>query len=206
MGLPVDAAVTGPSGQNSNESLGTVKVSGDACYTGLMWNKERIQQMLQTNPRAVERAIVAIYERQTADEKATSHTRHDNSVGFRSNHASKGSYYARWVKSGRQLTGFHLQNARTIAMQYHRQLCDIANSKQREAFSAPVTTLSAERLAQVNADEDVREARKAAFEDHDVTQPPAGSWASVARIMAAGDDSDFDWDAWKDQMKEADVA
>jgi len=34
------------------------------------------------------------------------------------------------------------------------------------------------------------------------TEPPAGSWASVARMMAAGDDSDFDWDAWKDQMKD----
>ena len=32
--------------------------------------------------------------------------------------------------------------------------------------------------------------------------PPVGTWASVARMMAAGDDSDFDWDAWKDQMKD----
>jgi hypothetical protein len=33
--------------------------------------------------------------------------------------------------------------------------------------------------------------------------PPAGTWASVAAIMAEGDDSGFDWDAWKDEMKEA---
>ena len=33
-------------------------------------------------------------------------------------------------------------------------------------------------------------------------QPPAGSWADVARMMASDDDSGFDWDAWKDQMKE----
>lgn len=35
-------------------------------------------------------------------------------------------------------------------------------------------------------------------------QPPPGSWADVARMMAQGDDSGFDWDAWKDEMKERD--
>lgn len=34
------------------------------------------------------------------------------------------------------------------------------------------------------------------------TGPAAGTWADVARMMAAGDDSGFDWDAWKDQMKD----
>jgi hypothetical protein len=38
------------------------------------------------------------------------------------------------------------------------------------------------------------------------TEPPAGSWAAVARIMAQDDDSGFDWDAWKDEMKERDCA
>ena len=33
-------------------------------------------------------------------------------------------------------------------------------------------------------------------------QPPLGSWADVARMMAQGDDSGFDWDAWKDERKE----
>ena len=37
----------------------------------------------------------------------------------------------------------------------------------------------------------------------EVRQPAAGSWAETARIMAQGDDSGFDWDAWKDQQKEA---
>lgn len=34
--------------------------------------------------------------------------------------------------------------------------------------------------------------------------PEPGTWAHTARIMAAGDDSGFDWDAWKDEMKERD--
>ena len=32
--------------------------------------------------------------------------------------------------------------------------------------------------------------------------PPPGSWAATARMMAQGDDSGFDWDRWKDEMKD----
>jgi hypothetical protein len=35
--------------------------------------------------------------------------------------------------------------------------------------------------------------------------PPPGSWAAVSRMMAANDDSGFDWDAWKDEMKDVDL-
>ena len=36
-------------------------------------------------------------------------------------------------------------------------------------------------------------------------RPPAGSWAATARMMAQNDDSGFDWDRWKDEMKERDM-
>lgn len=96
----------------------------------MLWNEAKIKKLLNENDRAVERAIVAIYDRQTQDEKATSDTRHVNHRGFRANHASKGSYYARWVLGGRRLTGFHLDNARTIVMHYHKQLAEIANARE----------------------------------------------------------------------------
>lgn len=36
--------------------------------------------------------------------------------------------------------------------------------------------------------------------------PPPGSWAETARMMAqAFPDDDFDWDRWKDEMKEGDL-
>jgi hypothetical protein len=95
----------------------------------MIWTKERIADLLRTNDRAVERAIVAIYNRQTVDEKSSQTTKHDNKRGFRANHASKGSYYARWVLSGRALSGHHLVNARNIAMHYRKQLLEIANAK-----------------------------------------------------------------------------
>jgi len=93
------------------------------------WTPERIEQLLIRNDYAVERAMVAIYNRQTRDEKATSDTHHFNKVGFSAAHASKGSYYARWVMSGRHLTGFHLDKARDMAIKYRRQLADEAAKK-----------------------------------------------------------------------------
>lgn len=96
----------------------------------MMWNEAKIEILLHANDRAVERAMVAIYDRQTLDEKATSDTKHRNGRGFRANHASKGSYYARWVLGGRRLTGHHLENARKIALHYVRQLTEIANAKE----------------------------------------------------------------------------
>ena len=40
--------------------------------------------------------------------------------------------------------------------------------------------------------------------DFDPRQPPPGSWADIARMMAAisSDDDGVDWDRWKDEMKE----
>ena len=87
-----------------------------------------IRDLLARNDLAVERAILAIYARQTADEKATSDTRHTNARGFSAAHASRGSYYARWIASGRHLTGVHLTTARELSLHYTRQLLDIAES------------------------------------------------------------------------------
>lgn len=101
---------------------------GQRWYTGTMWNRARIRQILKMNDKAVERAMVALYDRQTRDEKATSDTKHNNNVGFSGAHAKKGSYYARWVLSGRKLDGYHLEKARGIALRYTRQLAEIANA------------------------------------------------------------------------------
>lgn len=145
----------------------------------MIWNKERIAKLLNENDKAVERAIIAIYDRQTQDEKATSDTRHNNGRGFRANHASKGSYYARWCLGGRRLTGHHLANARKIALHYTQQLADVANAKAVKPAGAQVVE-AAERL-----------------------EPMPGTYAFTARLLAqsgimTGDEAD----AWKDMMKD----
>lgn len=111
----------------------------------MMWNKAKVETLLRDNDRADEHAIVAIYDRQTQDEKASSNTKHNNARGFHANHASRGSYYARWVLGGRRLTGHHLDSARKIALHYRKQLAEIANALEADkakianAFDLQVT-------------------------------------------------------------------
>ena len=91
--------------------------------------QDSIRHLLATNDRAVERALVVLYDRQEADEKVSDETRHDNNVGFNSADARKLSYYARWVISGRHLDGWHLMEARRRVGKYSRQLLEAAEAK-----------------------------------------------------------------------------
>ena len=91
------------------------------------WTRTEIEALINSNDRAVERAMVAIWERQTADEQETQDTRHHNGRGFAAWSARSGTYFAEWVRSGRRLTGKHLVKARKIALYHAGQLTDFAN-------------------------------------------------------------------------------
>ena len=97
--------------------------------TKKIWTREDIVSLLNTSDRAVERGVVAIWQRQTADEQSTDTTRHSNGIGFSGWSASSGSYYAKWVESGRRLTGKHLDKARKIVLHHAAQLTRIANGE-----------------------------------------------------------------------------
>ncbi len=91
------------------------------------WTRTEIEELINGNDRVVERAMVAIWERQTADEQETQDTRHHNGRGFAAWSARSGTYFAEWVRSGRRLTGKHLVKARKIALHHAGQLTDFAN-------------------------------------------------------------------------------
>lgn len=99
----------------------------------MTWDKAKIIQALQTNNKVVERAILAIYNLQTLDEQNSSETKHHNGVGFSGAHARLGTYYAKWIKSGNNLTGKHLEKARNIALHYVGQLETLAKEKDSQA-------------------------------------------------------------------------
>jgi len=121
------------------------------------WTKERVIELLNTNDLAVERAVVALFERQTADEKATNDTRHDNTVGFSAAHARTLSFYAKiilggWKREGKNKTYLFpnkMAKARRFVSRYTRQLADIANKKEEEALRGPRFELSAETAARI---------------------------------------------------------
>lgn len=55
------------------------------------WTKEKILELLETNDKAVGRALVAIHKRQTESEKFARMTTQSNGVGFTSSDARPGS-------------------------------------------------------------------------------------------------------------------
>lgn len=91
------------------------------------WTRTEIEEMINAHDGAVERAMVAIWERQTADEQTSQTTNHSNGRGFCGWAARSGTYYAEWVRSRRHLTGKHLAKARKIALHHAGQLTDFAN-------------------------------------------------------------------------------
>lgn len=93
----------------------------------MIYTKEQIRAMLESNPKAVERAMLALYRRQTDAERQSQRTVVLNGVGFSGADARLGTYYAKWVSNGRNLTEPHLSKARRMASKYVGQLADIAN-------------------------------------------------------------------------------
>lgn len=89
-----------------------------------------IKRLLLTNDRAVERAMVVLFERQTASEQSAHSTTESNGRGFSAFDAKSGTYYAQWVMSGRRLSGRFLTKARVMSLRYARQLLEVAEAKQ----------------------------------------------------------------------------
>jgi hypothetical protein len=86
-----------------------------------------IVELLYANPVAVERSIIALFEKQTEDEQNVNDTKYKNYRGFGTNTVKKGSFYAKCILSGESLTGEHLDIARGICLHHRKQLAKIAN-------------------------------------------------------------------------------
>ncbi len=74
-----------------------------------------------TNSKFVEEVILKIYSNQTQDEQQLQNTYHKNGIGFRSNHAKKGSKLAELILSGQSLQGTDLLEGQLISLSYHNQ-------------------------------------------------------------------------------------
>lgn len=94
-----------------------------------MWTKDQIVEMLETNDKAVTRAVIAIYKRQTASEQAAQTTQVSNNVGFNHSDAPYLSYCAKYAMNKKTyLSGKHLEKSRNRVKKYWKQLLDIANN------------------------------------------------------------------------------
>lgn len=94
--------------------------------------KEYIQELLTNNDRAVERAILVLFNNQTADEQSAETTKYHNNMGFKGCHARIGTSFAQQLKRRGFLTEKQIAYARgkMRITQYHRQLLEAAKAKQ----------------------------------------------------------------------------
>ncbi len=97
---------------------------------------ESIRQLIATNDKALERGIIVIYERQTADERNVRQTTEHNGRGFTGVDAEFLSSLAEWINSSRRPAGQRLSigqrtHARRKMAKYAKQLATVANEKYR---------------------------------------------------------------------------
>lgn len=94
-----------------------------------LYTKEQIINLIETNDRAVNRAVLAIYKNQTSDEQNSEATLYHNNIGFSAADARLMTYYATYIEKTGSLSGTHLEKARKKIKKYWRQLLEIANNK-----------------------------------------------------------------------------
>ena len=98
-----------------------------------------IVRLLESNDKAVIRALVVLYNRQTADEKVEGDAKHRNNRGFRPAHARMGSSMAEFFLKNGYLTEKQIAYWRVRGKQgmrisiYWRQLLEEAHKKAAKA-------------------------------------------------------------------------
>jgi len=97
--------------------------------TNTIYTKDYLKEKILNNSKWLERAIVAIYDKQTYDEKKIEETKYYNNIGFTGSDAKRLSYYAKWILSGKHLDGWHLETAKRRIVKYVGQLIKIIGGK-----------------------------------------------------------------------------
>lgn len=95
-----------------------------------VYTPEEIKDKILTNQKWLERAILAIFERQTFTEQEEQITRFKNGVGFSAAHAHVMSYCANWLIRGNHLSGKWVDKSQSVMIHYTKQLAAIANGEE----------------------------------------------------------------------------
>lgn len=101
------------------------------------WTRETLNDLFMKNDRAVERALVVLFNRQTTEEQHAEQTRVHNNRGFTATDAEILTSFAKQVLRGHFLSEKQLKICRKIGKsgvcrlaRYHRQLIEEIKLKQ----------------------------------------------------------------------------
>lgn len=119
------------------------------------WGKDEIVELLDSNPRAVAKAMVLLYKAQTPAEKSEMQTSEHNRVGFDKVDARIGSKLAKVIiqQGGIQGWSYHfhsnqLELATSIAKKYWKQLAAEANKNEANRVMAQMELFEVENAVQ----------------------------------------------------------
>lgn len=103
-----------------------------------VWTEADIVALLNRDDRAVAKAVLALYARQTSDEQTCSETRHSNGRGFNSRDAAfMSSIAVALPKWNNRMTPKQLTACRRILPKYRRQLLEIAGENGVQINTKP---------------------------------------------------------------------
>lgn len=91
------------------------------------WKAEEIQHQIEHDDKWLYRALLAIYNRQTEDEKNSEVTQHENNVGFNGPDSNVMTRYAKRYQRYGMLYGSEKNDCRKRLLKYCKQLAKIAN-------------------------------------------------------------------------------
>jgi hypothetical protein len=87
------------------------------------------KQKIIENDKWLYRAILALFNKQTSDEKRIGDTKYRNNVGFSGADARLLTYYANYIIRFGQLNEYHKKIARNKILKYSNQLVKISEEK-----------------------------------------------------------------------------
>ena len=102
---------------------------------GNIWNKEKLQALLNSNDEAVYRAMLRIYARQTSTEQQYQATTDWNSVGFTGVDGEIMSSFTEAYKKYGRLTLKQMAIARKKMKKYWKQLLDEMRNENSQTLS-----------------------------------------------------------------------
>ena len=186
-----------------------------------IWNRAEIEEIISSSDIAVEKAIVRLFNLGSFHER-------DSEAGTHFAQWLSGMNGEGEVKYPKKSLGHHravrrfrkmclrgeepIDRARRIALLHSQVLTDYANRPVEDLAQIPLPFEDSdesasgiyEDLEQIIEDYDSSDSNDE-FDDIDISEPPPGTWAATARMLAQGDDSGFDWDMWKEEMKMRDM-
>lgn len=141
-------------------------------YNGRIWDKDAIQDLIDTNDVAVSRALMVVFDNQTTAEKDAGVTTITNGIGFTGRDAEFLTDIAnKWRRWGRWASQKQLNAVRKCIRKYHRQLLlEMAEKPGAEVIKGRLTPEMQNQVAWQKVLED---------EKIEVIEPKfdaAGSW------------------------------